>query len=236
MIGQTAPRAQMAPYVSHVFVAQKPPAERELHCWHAYQTGKALIESRILRNGRVVQLICPADALVPCSIALDDNAFTFKRTEPAKAFDVKRGDVVTISTRLCYTVHRRTQGTSKDFTEVPVDALGRIKPHLRQQFLGYLEKATGLEGLLDGAVEISITAESIPSDEQRQRKVWFNGAMHLVTRARVRDASVFNRLAYVSIGNRRSYGFGSVSCDFVADNAPASENELTSEKVAETAS
>ena len=222
MIGQTAPKA---PCVSHVFVAHQPPDERELHCWHAHQTDKALIESKIVRNGRVVHLVCAPGALVPRSIVLETNSFVFKRTEPARPFDVSAGAIVTISTRLCYTVHRRAQAGAKSFTEMPVDAFGRIKPPLKAQFLGYLEKATGLEGLLAGAAELSITAEAIPDEHERQCKVWFIGAMHLVIRARVRDADTFNRLAYVSIGNRRSYGFGSVSCDFVEDGAQESGHD-----------
>jgi hypothetical protein len=227
--------SQNAPYVSHVFVAHKPPDERELHCWHAHQTDKALIESKIVRNGRVVHLVCAPGALVPRSIVLDSNSFVFKRTEPAKPFDVSAGAIGTISTRLCYTVHRRPEAGTKSFTEMPVDALGRIKPHLKAQFLGYLEKATGLEGLLAGAAELSITAEAIPGEQERQRKVWFNGAMHIVIRARVRDAGAFNRLAYVSIGNRRSYGFGSVSCDFVEDGAQDNEQHSEAELAPEAA-
>jgi hypothetical protein len=81
--------------------------------------------------------------------------------------------------------------------------------------LTYLEKQTGLTGLVDGASEIGITPIAMPADEERKRKVWFVGAMHLTLRAKVGDPVVFNALAGVAIGNRRSYGFGAVACDML---------------------
>ena len=59
----------------------------------------------------------------------------------------------------------------------------------------------------------------MPVDDARKSKVWFVGAMSLTLSARVGDPAVFNALAGVAIGNRRSYGFGAVSCDML-EKAP----------------
>lgn len=202
-------------YQSLVFVAKNVPSEQEVHCLVAQLTDKQNIPVKILRNGRVISLVCETGSITSSPVVLDTNTFEFKRTEIVQPYLAEKGDIATISTRLCYTINKTVPGGSKRVTVTPVDFYGRIKPDLRDHFLSYLEKQTGLDGLVSGAAEIGINPEAMPSDEQRQRKVWFVGVIELTLRARVDNPQVFNALAGVSIGNRRSYGFGSVSCDML---------------------
>ena len=200
-------------YQALIFVAKSIPSEIELHCLVAHLTDKHPVPVKILRNGRVISVIGVAGAIAPKTVALETNAFEFKRTEVVRPYDAEVGDIATVSTQLCYTINKTPKAGAKGGTVAPIDAYGRIKPECRTHFLTYLERQTGLTGLLEGAAEIGITPLAMPTDDERRHKVWFVGAIQLTLRARVGDAAVFNALAGVAIGNRRNYGFGSVSCD-----------------------
>ena len=211
-------------YQALVFVAKTIPSENELHCLVAHLTGKQSVPVKILRNGRVISIIGSGGTITPKAVALGTNSFEFKRLEGVPLYFAEVGDTATVSTRLCYTINKTPRGGAKGGTVAPIDAYGAIKPECRAHFLTYLEKQTGLTGLLDGKAEIGITPIAMPADADRQRKVWFVGAMQLTLRARVGNSAVFNALAGVAIGNRRNYGFGAVACDML-EKAVALEPE-----------
>lgn len=202
-------------YQALVFVAKIIPSETELHCLVAHLTDKQPVPVKIVRNGRVISVITTEGLITPKSVALETNAFEFKRTELVPLYVAEVGDTATVSTQFCYTINKTVTASTKSKTVSPIDAFGRVKPECHSHFLTYLEKQTGLSGLLAGAAEIGITPIAMATDDERKRKVWFVGAMQLTIRARVGDAAVFNRLAGTAIGNRRNYGFGAVSCDML---------------------
>lgn len=221
---QSIPPSSATTFVDHTFVAHKVPTERDLHCWFAHQTDKRQIDAKITRNGKVVHLICAPGAIVPKNIVLEFNAFDHKRTEHVKDFGAEAGDLATISTQLCYTVNltkpvdreNPATGVSRFIkSETPVDAYGKIKPHLRTHFLSYLERATGLADLVTGGADIAIVPEPMDMDRSGRHKVRLIGNIRITITAKVANPDVFNRLAGVAIGNRRSYGFGSVNCDLL---------------------
>lgn len=209
-------------YQSLVFVARSVPSENELHCLVTQLTDKQPIPAKVTRNGRVIGIVSAPEAIAPKTVAIDTNAFEFKRVEAVQPYAAQAGDVATVSVQLCYTINKTAKGGAKGHTVSPIDAYGRIKPECEAHFLAYLEKHTGLAGLVERAAEIGITPWAMPVDGARDRKVWFVGAMDLTMCARVGNPAVFNALAGVAIGNRRSYGFGAVSCDML-EKAPASE-------------
>jgi hypothetical protein len=213
-------------YQAQIFVAKRVPSETELHCLVAHLTNKQPVPVKIVRNGRVISVIGAIGAITPKTVVLEHNAFEFKRTEGVQPYAAQAGDIATVSTQLCYTINKTPKAGSKGGTVSPIDAYGRIKPECRTHFLTYLEKQTGLTGLLAGVAEIGITPLAMPSIDERRHKVWFVGAMQLTLRAHVGDSAVFNALAGVAIGNRRNYGFGAVACDMV-EKAVALEVETT---------
>lgn len=235
----------MTNHVVHTFIASRVPTERDLHCWFTTQTDKKSIEAKIVRNGRITQLICEQGAIEPKSIKLDKVEFTYKGCSSLKAFDVRSGDIVSISMRICYTMHQRLPGgrNAKCVVRVPFDWKGSIKREYREHFLSYLEQQTGLSGLLDGAAEISIVpvedTETIQLPESKVRvyatdaskspKVHFQGAADMSIRTRVQDPQKFARLAFSSIGKRRSYGFGSVRLDGVESHEEPVSKDLDQE-------
>ena len=213
-------------YQSLVFVSRRIPSENELHCLVTQLTDKQQVSVKVIRNGRVIGVVSDNGAISPKTVALDTNAFEFKRIETVAPYAARPGDIATVSTQLCYVINKTGRGGAKGSTVSPIDAYGRIKPQCREHFLAYLEKHTGFSGLVEGAAEVGTTPWGMPSDYERMRKVWFVGAVNLTIRARVGNADVFNTLAGVAIGNRRSYGFGAVSCDMMEKALPT---ELASE-------
>ncbi len=202
-------------YQALVFVAKSIPSEIELHCLVAHLTDKQPVAVKIARNGRVISVIGVAGSIVPKTVALESNAFEYKHTEAVPPYAAETGDIATVSTQLCYTINITARDGAKGRTIAPIDVYGHIKPECRAHFLTYLEKQTGLTGLLDEAAEIGITPIAMPTDDERKHKVWFVGAMQLTLRAAVGEPAVFNALAGVAIGNRRNYGFGAVACDLL---------------------
>lgn len=202
-------------YQALVFVARNIPNETELHCLVAHLTNKQPVPVKVVRNGRVISIIGTSGAIAPQTVTLVTNAFEFKRIESVNAYAASVGDIATVSTQLCYTINQTPRAGLRGTTVAPIDAYGRIKPEWHTHFLTYLEKQTGLTGLVDGAAEIGITPIAMPAEDERKRKVWFVGAMQLTVRAKVENPAVFNALAGVAIGNRRNYGFGAVACDML---------------------
>ena len=202
-------------YQALIFVAKCVPTETELHCLVAHLTDKQPVPVKIVRNGRVISIIGAVSAVTPKAVALETNAFEFKRIEVVQPYAAQLEDIATVSTQLCYTINKTVRDGAKSATVAPIDAYGHIKPECRLHFLTYLEKQTGLVGLSDEAAEIGITPIAMTADDERKRKVWFVGAMQLTIRARVGFPIVFNALAGVAIGNRRNYGFGAVACDLL---------------------
>lgn len=202
-------------YQSAVFIAKSVPTAHEIHCLVAHYLDKRDVPVKVVRNGRVISVISSVAITPPRAVGLDTNHFEYKRTETLFPFTAEAGDIATISTHLCYTIKKTVVDGRKNVTLSPLDCYGHIKPGLRHHFLEYLEKQTGLAGLVDGTAEIGITPDAFVTEDDRRRKVWLTGAMHLTLKACVGNPAVFNALAGLAIGNRRSYGFGSISCDML---------------------
>ena len=192
--------------VRHTFVAERVPNEHELHCFYEHLTHKSRVPSKTIVNGRIVELVCERSAIEPKTIFLDTNKFTFKRTIKQDVPNVQVGQIVSISARLCYTVHTARAGRQ---TEVPVDYAGHVKPHLKAIFYAYLERMTGIGEIASGGADMFIVPEAIPDEMARSKKVWFNGAMSVTLTGKIKDVDACRRLWVQSIGNCRSYGFGS---------------------------
>lgn len=56
-------------------------------CWCTQLTNKQDIPFKVLRNGKVLGLVCPDGAVAPHSITQASGTFTYLRTEPAPAFE-----------------------------------------------------------------------------------------------------------------------------------------------------
>lgn len=199
-------------FEGHAFVASRTPTPRDLHALATHLTGKGDAPPKFERNGRVVTVVTRKDRLEGRSIELERNAFVYRRTVDVAPWTAKIGDIATVSARLCYTIHQRN-AAGKLCKRSPFDPLGRLQRQYRTHFLHYLERATGLGPLSRGTAELGFV---VPADIERgppDAKVWFNGVIDLTIRARVVEDAVFNALAGTAIGNRRSYGFGAVSCD-----------------------
>lgn len=204
---------QVSPVI-HRFVADHFPTPWDMHCWCTQQTDKQPIPFKVLRNGRVLGLVCAAGAVKPHSIEQTSGKFTFLRTEPAPGFDGQEGDIASISLRMSYAISRRNQN-GKKFTQSPWDTLGRIKKDMQGHLMAYLEQQTGLTGLVNGHAEFGLQAIAMLTPQDRSRNVWLPSVADIGIRAQIADAAKFNALAYQAIGNHRSYGLGSVSCDLL---------------------
>lgn len=212
---------------SHVFIAARVPNAHELHCLVAHLANKKEIVVKVERNGRVISVICESQALnlwdgkVLPVVQIETNLFELRRTVLVKPYAVEVDDIATISVNLCYSIHHKgleRNGNLSSKTTVPFDVRGRILPRWRKHFLDYLEGQTGLklyelddEKQIQMVAEIVITPEPCSRDEVgKAGDVWFVGGCHVSIRARINDALRFATLSGRAIGNRKSYGFGSV--------------------------
>jgi len=231
----------MHPLDAHRFVATRAPTPHELHSLVTRLTNKQPIDVRVERDGRIVTLVCASNALTPKSIPLQSNQFEYKRTAPREGFVVHDGDEVSLSVALCYTVNM-TQGPRR--TIAPFTVLGRIKREVKLQFLRYLEEKTGLhlynldaKGAPQEVANITIRPHGIDEGgldvHGNERDVRFIGAADMfIGSARVKDASRFNELAVRAIGNRRTYGFGTVYLASVrSTRAPEGDDYADAEEV-----
>jgi hypothetical protein len=218
---------------SHVFIAERVPTPREIHCLVTRLTNKKEMDFKVERNGRVISVVGEHGVMNPSNVQLETNAFQFKRTSTLELYAIKAGDIATVTTNLCYTIKRRPLVVGASPTTVaPFDVLGKIKPELRVHFLDYLARHTGLKlydlhnGELQMLSEVAITVD-MNSDVYKTGKVWFVGACHLSIRARVENAACFASLSGRAIGNRKSYGFGSLMLNFVesADEVATSTSD-----------
>jgi hypothetical protein len=206
---------------SHVFIAERVPTPREIHCLVTRLTNKKEMDFKVERNGRVISVVGEHGVMNPANVQLETNVFQFKRTSGLEPYAIEVGDIATVTTNLCYTIKRRPLVVgAAPMTVAPFDLLGRIKPELRVHFLDYLERHTGLKlyelhnGKVQMLSELAVTADA-NSDENKTGKVWFVGACHISIRAKVKNAACFASLSGRAIGNRRSYGFGSMLLNFV---------------------
>lgn len=220
------PIAATATHVVHRFVADHFPTPWDMHCWCTQLTNKQDIPFKVLRNGKVLGLVCPDGAVAPHSITQASGTFTYLRTEPVPAFEGTEGDIASISLRLSYAISRRN-ASGKKYTQSPWDTYGRLKKDMAAHFLAYLEQQTGLTGLVQEHVKVGLQAVALVGPQDRQRKVWLTSVADLGIRARIADAAKFRALAYQAIGNHRSYGLGSVSCDAL-EAAPPSVADIAS--------
>lgn len=213
------PTAAPAPYVVHRFVADHFPTPWDLHCWCTQLTNKQNIPFKVLRNGKVLGLVCPEGAVQAHSITQASGHFRFVQTEAAPTFAGNEGDIASISLRLSYAISRRN-ASGKKYTQSPWDTFGRLKKDVAPHFLAYLEQQTGLTGLVEEHLKVGLQAVALVGPNDRQRKVWLTSVADLGIRARIADAAKFRALAYQAIGNHRSYGLGSVSCDLLEAAPP----------------
>ena len=206
------PPAAQGRHVVHRFVADHLPTPWDIHCWCTQQTNKQPMPFKVLRNGKVLGLVCAEGAVQPHSITQASGHFRFLRTEPAPAFGGQAGDIASISLRLSYAVSRRN-AQGKKFTQSPWDTWGRIQPGLQRHLMAYLEQHTGLTGLVDGSAQWGLQAVALPQAQDPRRRVWLSSVADIGIRARIANAATFQALAYGALGNHRSYGLGSVACD-----------------------
>jgi len=197
---------------AHVFVATRQPSPRELHCLATHLTDKVDVPVKIERNGRVIRVCLPAGRFVARPVQLDTNAFVHRETLALAPWSAESGDIATISMRLCYTIHEGEDGSRKARKRTPFHPENRLHRQYRKHFLAYLEQKTGL-AVVNGDAQISIVVAAAPTPEERAQKVWFNGLAELKVRAPVVNLTTFGHLAGAAIGNRRTYGFGSVFLD-----------------------
>lgn len=217
---------------SHVFIAERVPTPREIHCLVTRLTNKKERDFKVERNGRVISVVGEHGTMNPITVQLETNVFKFKRTSGLESYAIEVGDVATITTNLCYTIKRRPLVVgARPMTITPFDVFGRLKPYLRVHFLDYLESQTGLKlyELHDGKVqmlsELAISVDA-NSDENKSGKVWFVGACHISIRARVENAACFASLSGRAIGNRKTYGFGAILLNFVESANYVAESDF----------
>lgn len=194
----------------YIFRASNNPSNQELHCLWAKLTDKAHVDQhaenfRIEAIGRVIHVITDREFEVNSTILLETNQFQLLRVAPQEAFKLEAGEFAKIQGEIAYSVHLRETG--KD--ECPVDAFGRVKPHLRDRFFAYLEKATGLAVQ---ATDVGLCAFAWESrcDHSGPKKVWLNDIITFTVTGEVVDPDQVNSLAMRAIGRRKSYGLGSV--------------------------
>lgn len=220
-------------FQSLVFVSKTVPSQNEIHCLVAWLTNKQDIPVKISRNGKVVQVISKTGTVEGKTVLLDTNIFEFKRKNFVELYDAEEGDIATISVHLCYTINKTIKQGERPKTVTPLDHYGKIKPEFEIHFLSYLEKQTGLTGLVNKSFNVNYLPDPMIKKEEmvtdkREGRVAFVGGVNISITAKVGNPAVFNDLAGVAIGNRRSYGFGAVSCDDLTKARTYIEN---SEKV-----
>lgn len=213
--------------INYIFRADKNPTNKELHCLWATLTDKAHLDQhgeqfRVYANGKQVHIVTQR-AFAQSDVVLASNQFKFLRTQEQALFNHKEGQFVRIQGEMSYSVHNRA--SNKD--ECPVDAFGRVKPHLKESFLRYLEKATGLAVADANADQVSFAWESREA-ASGPGKVWLNDVITFSIAARVANAEALNALAVSAIGRRKSYGLGTV----IVAEAPQEANALRDEQKA----
>lgn len=179
---------------------------KEVHCLFTTLTDKALVNREdatfsILPLNASVLITCAMPS-VPEVVTLETNTFELMDTSICTGYSFSEGDIVQMHGAFCYSTHR----TSTNKKECPVDALGNIKPALRNQFLAYLTKATGVD--CEYAETNGILRLGWSSLSQKSDKVWLNDVILIRAVGPVVDPVATNSLAYRSIGRRRSYGLG----------------------------
>lgn len=205
----TDPIATLVGLESHQFRTFSDPTPAEIHRLIVHLVGKRHTDLRIIRSHRGVSVIVPLGAAYPSDLYLQSNGFEFQGSTPACRFEVERGDVARISFDLCYTINSPIKHGRLGKTQVPFDRAGCIKPACKEHFLRYLERATGLALLQADTSKISIRPyASVPG--KPSIKAMYVGASAVEIEAVVQDSLRFSSLAGRSIGNRRTYGFGSV--------------------------
>ena len=213
-----------------IFVTKTVPTHSEIHCLVTHLTNKHNIPTRVERNGRLIAISCASKALAGRDIRLESNIFNYLRTDVKDDFNVGLHDWVKISTQMCYTINL-TKPTVNRFGRLvksinPLDHYGHIikdtkfhYPDLKHMeiktfFYEYLQKVTGL--MMNAATDVEASKpffenrKANPMQSDTEPHVRFEGVIDIVISARVADPAVFNQLSYMSIGSRRTYGFGSV--------------------------
>lgn len=193
---------------THTYRSTQVASPKELHCFFATLTDKGHVNQekllfKVSQNGRIVQVTSEQEA--PLSkVELENNQFERLRSTKALPYLFAAGNHVSVQGELAYSVHKT--GSNKKLC--PVNARGELKPELREAFLTYLTRVTGVDcasAHAAGMLALAWEDRSSPQD-----KVWLNDVITLNLVGPVVCADTVNQLAVSSVGRRRSYGLGSL--------------------------
>jgi hypothetical protein len=192
----------------HTFVSEKLPTEQTLHALvrHAQDKGD-LGCFKVEMNGQIITLTSEKEIdfsgflLRLNSVRGDAFSVLWHATESVLVGQFKPGDDVVISGLISY----GTNITGEKGRTCPF-FMGRFKDGAKKPFLTYLEKELGIE-----IVDIDLTRHA---NSAHKNKVQLNNLMTIVVRGKVSSPGATNSLLYRSVGQRKSYGFGSLNCEY----------------------
>jgi len=200
---------------THTYRSTNPATPKELHCFFATLTDKGHVNQekvpfKISQNGRLVLVTCEQETPL-AAVELETNRFERLRSAKALAYSFATGAHVSVQGELAYSVHKT--GSNKKLC--PVDARGELKRELREAFLAYLTRATGVDcasAHAAGMLALAWEDRSSPQD-----KVWLNDVITLNLVGAVVCADTVNQLAVKSVGRRRSYGLGALQVSVIEE-------------------
>lgn len=200
---------------THTYRSAQAASPKELHCFFATLTDKGHVNQekvpfKVSQNGRLVLVTSEQEAPL-ATVELETNRFELLRSAKALTYAFAPGDHVVVQGELAYSVHKT--GTNKKLC--PVDARGELKPELRDAFLAYLTRVTGVDcasAHAAGMLALAWEDRSSPQD-----KVWLNDVITLNLVGSVVCADTVNQLAVSSVGRRRSYGLGALQVSAIEE-------------------
>lgn len=196
----------------HTFVSEKLPTEQTLHALvrHAQDRGE-LGYFKVGMNGQIITLTSEKKidfagfSLQLNTVRGDAFSVLWHATESVAVEQFKAGDDVVVSGLVSY----GTNTTGKKGRVCPF-WMGRFKEGAKKPFIAYLEKEMGIE-----IVDMDITRQA---NSAHKNKVQFNNLMMIVVRGKVSNPGATSSLHYRSVGQRKSYGFGSLSCEYEVES------------------
>ncbi len=194
---------------THLFRASKVPSAKHLHCLWNHLTDKKFNglnpSFKIVQDNRLIRVTSNIP-LMPKDVDLQDLSFDFVRSEETPPLVLNAGDYVHVVGSFSYSVHQTHRGD-----RCPLDPLGQYRPDLKEHFLSYLTKCTGLDFR-----ETSSNAFSLSTiGDKAHDKIHLNDIIEVDTTVRVIDQNTAQELAYNAIARRKSYGFGHLSVDVI---------------------
>jgi hypothetical protein len=194
---------------THLFRASKVPSAKHLHCLWNHLTDKKFNglnpSFKIVQDNRLIRVTSNIPLMLK-HVDLQDLSFDFVRSEEASPLLLSVGDYVHVVGTFSYSVHR-----THNVDRCPLDPLGQYRPDLKEHFLSYLTKCTGLD-----FHETSSNAFSLSTiGDKAHDKIYLNDIIEVDTTVRVIDQNTAQELAYNAIARRKSYGFGHLSVDVI---------------------